>query len=239
MSVERDDLEHMLNASKAVLAYRNFEDSARIIFDEACALTGAKAGYIALLSVDGSENEVLFLEAGGMPCGVDPELPMPIRGLRAQCYEERRAVFHNDFMNSEHVAFMPAEHVILENVLFAPLVIDDVCEGVMGIANKEGDYTDHDIQLATALGEFAAIALNNSRMLSKLNENIANLETALAEIHTLRGILPICSHCKKIRDEKGYWHQVESYISKHSDTKFTHGLCEACLEKYYPDEPSP
>ena len=62
-----------------------------------------------------------------------------------------------------------------------------------------------------------------------------SLETALAEIQTLMGILPICSYCKKIRDEQGYWHQVESYVTKHSQAEFSHGLCQACADKYYPE----
>ncbi len=61
------------------------------------------------------------------------------------------------------------------------------------------------------------------------------LETALTEIKTLRDILPICSFCKKIRDDEGYWNQVDQYISAHTDTKFSHGICEECLEKHYPD----
>jgi hypothetical protein len=64
---------------------------------------------------------------------------------------------------------------------------------------------------------------------------ISDLQKALAEIKTLRGFLPICSHCKKIRDDKGYWNQIESYIQKHSETKFSHGICPECAKKYYSD----
>lgn len=69
---------------------------------------------------------------------------------------------------------------------------------------------------------------------------IAKLEKALEEIKTLKGILPICSSCKKIRDDKGYWQQIESYISDHSDAEFTHSLCPDCIKKLYPgfDMPS-
>jgi len=59
------------------------------------------------------------------------------------------------------------------------------------------------------------------------------LKQAIEEIKTLRGILPICSSCKKIRNDKGYWEQIESYISNHSDAEFTHGLCDDCVEKIY------
>jgi PAS domain S-box-containing protein len=62
---------------------------------------------------------------------------------------------------------------------------------------------------------------------------IAELQQALAEIKTLRGILPICSICKKIRDDRGSWRKLETYISEHTDADFTHGLCEECARKHY------
>ncbi len=60
---------------------------------------------------------------------------------------------------------------------------------------------------------------------------ISQLEEALAEIKTLKGCIPICATCKKIRDDEGYWNHLEAYISKHTDATFTHGICPACLEK--------
>ena len=62
-----------------------------------------------------------------------------------------------------------------------------------------------------------------------------DLKKALAEIKVLRGIIPICANCKKIRDDKGYWHQVETYISKNTDALFSHALCSECITKLYPD----
>ncbi len=59
------------------------------------------------------------------------------------------------------------------------------------------------------------------------------LRDALAKIKTLSGLLPICGFCKRIRDDKGYWEQVESYISKHSEAQFSHGVCPECVKKYY------
>jgi PAS domain S-box-containing protein len=64
---------------------------------------------------------------------------------------------------------------------------------------------------------------------------ILELQNALLEVKTLSGLLPICSNCKKIRDDHGYWIQVETYISKHSEATFTHGLCPECLKQYYPE----
>ena len=64
---------------------------------------------------------------------------------------------------------------------------------------------------------------------------IAELQDALKNVNTLSGLLPICASCKKIRDDKGYWNQIESYISRHSDTEFSHGICPVCAKKLYSD----
>jgi hypothetical protein len=61
-----------------------------------------------------------------------------------------------------------------------------------------------------------------------------NREKALNEIKVLRGFLPICASCKKIRDDEGYWHQLEVYVTKHSEAEFSHGICPDCMRKLYP-----
>jgi hypothetical protein len=66
-------------------------------------------------------------------------------------------------------------------------------------------------------------------------ETINDLRTALDEIKTLRGILPICSYCNKIRDDDGQWNRIESYIAKYSEAQFSHGICQECADKHYPD----
>jgi len=106
---------------------------------------------------------------------------------------------------------------------------------VMGLANKDGDFTPRDAALAGAFGELGALALRHSHGLDELRRTNERLGKALTEVKTLRGILPICSGCKKIRDEAGYWHQVESYIHDHSEADFTHGICEDCARRIYPN----
>lgn len=64
---------------------------------------------------------------------------------------------------------------------------------------------------------------------------IAELQKALSEVRTLRGFLPICSHCKSIRDDQGYWNRLEAYLSDHSDAELTHSICPDCAKKHYPD----
>jgi len=78
-----------------------------------------------------------------------------------------------------------------------------------------------------------------SRMLALKNEELSQekrqLEEALNRIKTLKGLIPICASCKKIRDDKGYWNSLETYLSEHSDAQFSHGICPQCAEKLYPE----
>lgn len=63
---------------------------------------------------------------------------------------------------------------------------------------------------------------------------VRELQEALAHVKTLSGLLPICANCKKIRDDEGYWHSVEAYMSAHSEARFSHGICPECMKKLYP-----
>jgi transcriptional regulator with GAF, ATPase, and Fis domain len=242
-SVQRNlELSALMDSSAAVLKHQDFSKSARAIFDHCRKLTGATSGYVALLDETGSENEVLFLESGGLPCTVDPSLPMPIRGLRAESYRTQKAVFDNGFSTSEWVGYLPGGHVELTNVMFAPLVIKGKAVGLLGLANKPGPFTEDDARMAAVFGELAAIALQNSKALEdrdraekEREKLIKELKEALANVKTLRGLLPICSSCKKVRDDQGYWKRIESYIQSRSDAEFTHGICPECMEKLYPE----
>ena len=80
-----------------------------------------------------------------------------------------------------------------------------------------------------------ALDITEQKRLEEQRERlIADLRNALTHIKTLRGLLPICAACKKIRDNHGYWKQIEEYISDHSDAKFSHGICSECRQKLYP-----
>ena len=68
-----------------------------------------------------------------------------------------------------------------------------------------------------------------------LKEKHEKLVKAMEEIKVLSGLLPICSSCKKIRDDKGYWNQIEAYIQEHSEAKFSHSICKECAKEIYPD----
>jgi DNA-binding NtrC family response regulator len=82
-------------------------------------------------------------------------------------------------------------------------------------------------------GKFDSILLMRSIAYSIERQKLRlKLEKTLKELKVLKGMLPICSGCKRIRDDKGYWNQIELYISEHTEAEFTHGLCPECAEKY-------
>ena len=80
------------------------------------------------------------------------------------------------------------------------------------------------------------IDITERKLLEEERERlISDLQTALAEVKTLQGFIPICAHCHKIRDDAGYWQQIEKYLQARTDAQFSHGICPDCLRKLYPD----
>jgi PAS domain S-box-containing protein len=169
----------LLAASRAILEHREFAQSARSIFDICKKTIGATSGYVALLDRDRTENEVLFLDSGGSPCTVDPSLPMPIRGLRAEAYRTGKVVLDNSFSRSEWVEFLPSGHLRLENVMFAPLMVDERAVGLLGLANKPGGFDDTDARAAGAFAEFVSIGLLNTLTLESLEHSEERFRTVV------------------------------------------------------------
>ena len=108
---------------------------------------------------------------------------------------------------------------------------------------KDGSTFPVEVTICSYVDQDALYLLGIARDMSeqKRAENerealIENLQKALSEIKQLSGLIPICSSCKKIRNDEGFWDQVEAYISKHSDVHFTHGICPGCMKRLYGDE---
>lgn len=103
----------------------------------------------------------------------------------------------------------------------------------LGITRLNGEPGTGEMRKTKTEWEGKSAYLISIRDITAQKKLVEELTLAISSIRTLRGLLPICSHCKKIRNDKGYWEQIETYISKHSEAEFTHGLCPECTEKYY------
>jgi|GEM_PF-980651 len=176
----RSETQTLLEASQAVLQNAPFDTTARAIFDFCKKLIGATSGYVALLNQTTQENEVLFLDSGGRSCTVAPDLPMPIRGLRAEAYSRGEPVYDNDFSRSPWQQFMPPGHVRLDNVLFAPLMVQGRALGLLGLANKPGGFTERDRERIAFFGDLAAVALQNSQYLTVLAQTEERFRAVMA-----------------------------------------------------------
>lgn len=139
--------------------------------------------------------------------------------LLATTTEEERQARTRNYCNSQGY----------ESVALIPIKTRDEIVGLIQINDKRvGMFSLDLIEFMEMIGEQIGLAVKNSLIHSKLKE-------ALEEIKVLRGMLPICSHCKKIRDDQGYWHEVERYLHKHAKTDFTHSLCPHCATTLYPE----
>ena len=79
-----------------------------------------------------------------------------------------------------------------------------------------------------------ALRRHQDQLEALVEQRTADLQQALANVKKLSGFLPICASCKKIRDDKGYWNQIEAYIRDHSEAEFSHGICPDCARALYP-----
>jgi transcriptional regulator with GAF, ATPase, and Fis domain len=110
--------------------------------------------------------------------------------------------------------------------------------GVIAVQSYKnpGLYDETDREILVSVADQVGGAIESKRSDEKREKLILKLQAALEEVKTLQGILPICSGCKKIRDDKGYWNQIENYIQKNSGAQFSHGVCPECCDELYGNE---
>jgi hypothetical protein len=115
----------------------------------------------------------------------------------------------------------------------------EAIEVASALQKVEGELEAHRHHLESLVAERTEALRASTAQLESRSEDLKRINGELAEavgnVRTLAGLLPICSYCKKIRDDKGYWDQIESYVSQHSEAKFSHGICPDCARKHFPE----
>jgi DNA-binding NtrC family response regulator len=107
--------------------------------------------------------------------------------------------------------------------------------GAQAVYNGAQDYLIKGDVSSGLLVRSILYAIERKKMENEKEKLLQELREALAKVKLLSGFLPICSSCKKIRDDKGYWQQIEAYIRDHSEAEFSHGLCNECAKRLYPE----
>lgn len=166
-----------------------------------------------------------------------------------------RVIFANDsFYKMFQVSKVETEAMLLYNLGNNQWDIPELKELLEKIIPNNSIFNDFEVKhnfksIGLRIMHLNARRINDSRIIllaiedvterinyeNELKSKNKELEKALSEIKELRGILPICSFCKKIRNDKGYWEQIEVYIHNHTDADFSHSICPECLRKNYPD----
>lgn len=161
----------LLEASRIVLSETSFETAVEDIYTLCKSLIGAAAGYVALFTAAGLEEQVIASDPGGLPDAVAAELPRLRREMPGEAHPLNRPVWQNDLAHSKWARLLPAGPPGLENVLFAPLQVGGKTVGVMGMFNKPGGFSEPEANLAAGFTEFAAIALVNMRARQALRQS--------------------------------------------------------------------
>lgn len=128
----------------------------------------------------------------------------------------------------------PTPIVILTAYETPGLLTQATAAGIGAYLIKPPKAQELDRAIAIAIARFNDL-VELRRLNAELHARNEELQTMLAQVKTLSGLLPICASCKKIRDDHGYWQQVEVYLSQHTDADFSHGLCPDCAHKLYPE----
>lgn len=221
--------------------------------DESERLSRSKIGYFHLVNKDEKTiNLCVWSGATRSHCAVGEKVthyPVEVAGVWVDCIRERKTVIHNNYEALPRKGGLPEGHVPVVREMSVPLFDNNKIVAILGVGNKEVDYDKDDERVLTLFAQNAWNLIVHKRDFSELNthrknleklvasrtqkleEKAAKLQEALDEIEVLRGILPICSYCKKIRNDSGYWQAVEEYFFKASNIEFSHGICPDCYDK--------
>jgi urea transport system substrate-binding protein len=203
-------------------------------------LTESDIGYIYFYN---EETRLLTLHAWSRKvmeqCSVtlpQAQYELDKTGLWGEVVRQRKTIRVNDYEAPNPLKKgYPEGHVALKRFLSVPVFDGERIVAVVGVGNKATPYTDSDEGQLYLLMQGMWQIVQRKRAEEERERLIEDLQRALAEVKALSGLLPICASCKKVRDDKGYWTQIERYIEARSDASFSHSICPDCLEKLYPE----
>jgi GAF domain-containing protein len=173
----------------------------------------------------------------------DPDNPLPtgtclpMMGLYCEAAAKRRErVMVRDARRDPAWSDSPTAKAGIYAYLGYPIMWPDgqVFGTLCAVDTEERRWSERDEGLLMAFKDAIEAHLALARATELLERKNAELEVSLREVKTLRGILPICASCKRIRDDQGHWQQVESYVRDRSEARFSHSLCPECAKRLYP-----
>lgn len=178
-----NELELLLNAAKLIAEGGDFR-IVKEILEMSRKTTGAQSGYWALITPEGNQEEIYCLESGCQKSTAKHELSMADCDLQMKACKSGRAIFVNNFLETDEAGLIPADHIPLNNILFAPVMVSGKALGIIALANKPADFTDQDLHLVESFAQLAAIAQKNRLSTEERNR----LETQLFQAQKMESI---------------------------------------------------
>ncbi len=186
-----------------------------------------KAGHDDVLSADSAKSASLLLNLGGDATShkidlILMDILMPEQDGVETCRQIKRCA---------HLQDVPVIMVTAKNDLSN--LKEAFSAGAMDYISKPVNSVELLARVSSALLLKQEMDRRKNREL-ELRRSNEELQKALKEVKVLRGLIPICASCKKIRNDGGFWQQLEEYLGEHSEAEFSHGLCQPCIKKLYP-----
>ena len=187
----------------------------------------SKAGHQDLVSADGATSaaKVLNFDGDSTPEHIDlilMDVLMPGQDGVETCWQIKRCA---------HLKDIPVIMVTAKSDLSN--LQDAFAAGAMDFISKPVSSIELLARVSSALLLKQEMDRRKNREL-ELRRSNEELQKALKEVKVLRGLIPICASCKKVRNDGGFWQQLEEYLGEHSEAEFSHGLCQPCIKKLYP-----
>jgi|WetSurMetagenome_2_1015567.scaffolds.fasta_scaffold00155_3 hypothetical protein len=234
LRLNKDRLESLLKLSH--IEAKVEKDIIDFALEEVVRLTKSKGGYLHFFNEDEQTIQLNSWSKDVMRNCIAAEnehYPLVQAGVWADSVRFRRPVIHNSYHDIPGKKGYPEGHFHLARHLGVPIFDGERIVGVTGVGNKEEPYNDTDaLQIQLFMNSMWSI-LKQKRMSDEREKMIAELQAAISKVKQLSGLLPICAACKKIRDDKGSWSQIEVYIKSRSEAEFSHGICPDCAKKAY------
>jgi PAS domain-containing protein len=198
---------------------------------------------VAIFAIDTSHHVIHWNRACEELTGVTADEILGTKDHWRAFYNHKRPCI-SDLIIRGDVQKMPDHYSVYGPSVLLPHGLH--AEGWFPLIGGKQRYVIFDAApIYTHTGELVAAVetLQDITERKKIEEELAKvnieLKEAFEKIKTLSGLIPICAGCKKIRDDKGYWNQLEKYVEEHSDAVFSHGLCPECFPKYFPEAAKP
>ncbi|WP_020586764.1 GAF domain-containing protein [Desulfobacter curvatus] len=214
----------------------DFKTVCGTLLEEIVVMSESQYGFYGFVSDDEKYMQIFsWSSAVFHDCAIHTKpikFPIEKSGIWGNAIRQRQPVLYNDYdQELANKRGVPVGHVKITRLLSVPVFSNHGKIVALGcVANKDDKYDANDIKQLTAYLTNAYLILE---MRKTEEDRKVLLKSALSELKILRGILPLCSFCKKIRNDEGYWERVDVYISKYSQADISHSICPDCMEKHY------